>query len=294
MNWKQSYHPYALITVIFWALAYVFSRLAMVHFSPYPLGLLRYVVATIFLAFVVVIGKIRPPKIQDFPWFIACGAAGFFLYMLTFNRGTQLVPAATSSVVIATAPVMTAFLARIFFGEKLAPYQWGAIGIEFCGIIVLTWEDGGFQLNEGILWLLGAALALSTYNLLQRKVTKQYDAVTISSYSIFCGTAMLLIFAPQAVEELQSAPPGQYINLLVLGIFASALAYLSWAKAFAKAKNTASVSNYMFVTPFFTAVFGFVFAQEVPDGKTLLGGLIILCGVVLFFHKNFVAHQQKG
>ena len=74
MNWKQSYHPYALITVIFWALAYVFSRLAMVHFSPYPLGLLRYVVATIFLAFVVVIGKIRPPKAQDFPWFIACGA----------------------------------------------------------------------------------------------------------------------------------------------------------------------------------------------------------------------------
>ena len=151
MNWKQSYHPFALITVIFWALSYVFSRLAMAHFSPYPLGLLRYVVATIFLAFVVVFGKIRPPKAQDFPWFLACGATGFFLYMLTFNRGTQLVPSATSSVVIATAPVMTAFLARIFFGEKLAPYQWGAIFIEFCGIIILTWEDGGFQLNEGIL-----------------------------------------------------------------------------------------------------------------------------------------------
>lgn len=294
MNWKNSHHPFALITVIFWAMAFVFSRLAMAHFSPNGLGFLRYLVASVFLVLVVVIGRIAPPQKRHWPWFFCLGATGFFLYMVTFNHGTQLVPSATSSVIIATAPVMTALLARIFLGEKLAGYQWVAIGVEFCGIVVLTRENGGFQFNEGIFWLLGAALSISAYNLLQRKITKYYSAVAISSYSIFCGTLLLLVFAPEAMGQLQTAPPKQYLYLVILGVFSSALAYLSWAKAFSKAKNTAQVSNYMFVTPFFTAIFGFLFAGEVPDGKTILGGVIILCGVVLFFHQNFGLRRQKG
>lgn len=63
----------------------------------------------------------------------------------------------------------------------------------------------------------------------------------------------------------------------MLGIFSSAIAYVAWAKAFAKAKQTSQVSNYMFITPFLTSLLGLLIA-EVPDQSTLVGGTIILFG----------------
>ena len=129
---------------------------------------------------------------------------------------------------------------------------------------------------------MSAALALSIYNLLQRKLTKTYTALQASAYSIILGTCMLAVFAPTAIREVSQAPAMQYFYLAVLGVCSSAVAYVSWAKAFSKAKKTSQVSNYMFVTPFLTSILGFLLAGEVPDRATLVGGGIILLGVFLF------------
>ena len=172
--------------------------------------------------------------------------------------------------------------ARFVYREKLMKFQWLAIGVEFLGVAVLTLMNSTFSVNTGLLWLLLAALALSIYNLLQRKLTKSYTALQASSYSILFGTCMLAVFGPSAVEEVAKAPGIQYFYLAVLGIGSSAIAYVSWAKAFSKARKTSQVSNYMFVTPFLTSILGFLLAGEVPDRATLIGGSIILLGVLLF------------
>ena len=133
-----------------------------------------------------------------------------------------------------------------------------------------------------VFWLILGALELSGYNLIQRKLTKRYTALQTSTYSIFFGTLLLAIFAPNAIQEVSSAPAIQFVYLGVLGIGSSAIAYVSWAKAFSKAKQTSQVSNYMFITPFLTSIFGFLFADEIPDTATVIGGGIILLGVLLF------------
>ena len=48
------------------------------------------------------------------------------------------------------------------------------------------------------------------------------------------------------------------------------------------AEQTSQVSNYMFITPFLTSVFGFIITHEVPEPATIIGGGIILLGVFLF------------
>ena len=222
------------------------------------------------------------PRKRDIPWFLASGGIGFFFYMIAFNQGQGTVTAATGSVVIATVPVITALFAWFVYGEKLMRFQWCAIAVEFVGVAVLTLMNSTFSVNTGLLWLLSAALALSIYNLLQRKLTKTYTALQASAYSILFGTGMLAVFAPTAIREVSQAPAIQYFYLAVLGVCSSAVAYVSWAKAFSKAKKTSQVSNYMFVTPFLTSILGFLLAGEVPDQATLVGGGIILLGVFLF------------
>ena len=293
MDIKNSYRPYAMITVVFWSLAYAFTKLALQQFSSYSLGFLRYLIASAAMAVMVTAMKMKPPAKKDIPLFIAAGASGFFMYMVTFNTGAATVSSATGSVIVATAPVMTAFLASIIFHEKLRKYQWIGIAVQFAGVVVLTLMNDVFSVNSGLLWLFGAAVSLSIYNLLQRKLTKTYSPLQTAAYSIFFGTALLAVFAPTAFREIKGAPPEQFLYLAVLGIFTSAVAYLTWSKAFAKAKETTLVSNYMFLTPFLTSLFSFIIIGEIPDGATLLGGLIILAGIFVFnFGGRFVGRES--
>lgn len=282
MKLKRSYHVYAIITIIFWSLAYVPTRLALPYFSVYALGFLRYLIASCVLLVFILIYKIKAPKTADIKWFILSGAVGFFLYMITFNIGCKTVTACTSSIIIATVPMISALLARIIYQEQLRYVQIIAMIIEFVGVLVLTLMQGIFSINKGLIWLIAAALCLSFYNLLQRKLTKAYNWFQTSAYSIFTGTLMLGIFSQTALQEIQTAPPIQLMYIAILGIFSSAIAYVTWSLALKKAKKTSSVCNYMFITPFLVSLLGYVFAHEKLDMSAIIGGGIILFGVAIF------------
>ena len=279
---RDSFHPYAIITILCWSLAYVLTRMALPYFSAFSLGFLRYLAASAALVMIVAVMKMRLPRKADLRWFAVSGAAGFFIYMIAFNKGEETILASTSSMIIATVPIITAMLARLIYKERLCALQWAAIAMEFTGVLVLTIMKGGLLVNTGLFWLLLAAFSLSVYNLLQRKLTRTYTALQTSAFSIFLGTAMLAVFLPESIEEASAAPPIQLLYLVILGVFSSAIAYVAWSKAFAKAAKTSQVSNYMFATPFFTTLLGYLMAKEIPDGATLLGGAIILAGILVF------------
>ena len=294
MQLKNSFHPYAIITILFWSLAYVLTRLTLQYFSAFSLGFLRYAAASLALIVIVLALRISLPKKSDLKWFVLAGFFGFFLYMIAFNQGCKTVTAATSSVIIAIVPVITTLLARVFYHEKVSAIQWVATAVEFAGVVVLKLLDSAFSLSSGILWLLLAAVALSSYNLLQRKITKSYSGLQSSAFSIFAGTIMLAIFLPDSVREIRSAPPVQLLYVAILGIFSSAVAYLTWAQAMKKAKNTSSVSNYMFVTPFVTSLLGLWLAGETLSIPTIVGGAIIMTGVLIFNFGDRLAVKLRG
>jgi len=290
MSFRNSFHPYALVTIVFWSLAYVLTRLALQHFSIFSLGFIRYVIAVCILAVIAYFIRIKLPSKNDIPVFILSGCFGFFIYMIVFNAGQAVVSSATGSVIISTVPVITALFACFMYNEKLKLFQWIAIFVEFIGVAVISLMDNALSLNPGVVWLLLAAVSLSLYNILQRRLTKNYTALETTTYSILSGTILLAVFAPAAMREISHAPMVQYVYIAVLGIGSSAIAYLAWAKAFSKARHTAQVSNYMFLTPFLASIFGFILAGEIPDSVTLIGGGIIISGMVIF---NFGEHFYR-
>ena len=296
MKLKDNYQIYAIITIFFWSSAFVFTRLALRYFSPLSLGFLRYFIASVSLLFFTLIVKIKIPNRADIKWFIIAGFFGFFFYMIAFNFGSAVVSASTCSLIIATAPVITTLFARIIYKEKLKIIQYVAIIIEFIGVGVLTVMNGVFSINTGLIWLILASIALSIYNLLQRKLTGKYSAIQTSIFSIWFGTILLLIFLPNSITEIKNIPLTQIIYLIILGVFCSAVAYISWTYAFSKAKNTSSVTNYMFLTPFLTTLMGILIAKEIPDFATIVGGIIIIIGMFIynFFDKIILKISKTG
>ena len=282
MRGKPSYHLYAAITILFWSMAFVFTRLALKHFSADALGLLRYLIASAALLVVALFTRMKPPALRDVPWFLLSGAVGFAVYMMVFNRGSQSVSSSTGSVILATTPILTALLARWIYKEKLRGLQYAANGVSFLGVAVLTVLRGGFTLGGGLVFMFASALLVAIYNLLQRRLTRTYTALQSTTYSIFAGTLMLCVYLPQAIPEVRTAAPEQFLYLAILGIFSSAVAYCAWAKALSLAENASSVSNYMFITPFLTTLLGLWIAGEPLELSTAVGGALIIGGLLLF------------
>jgi len=273
---------YAIGTILLWSTAFVLTKIALGYFSPSSIGVLRYLCASIIFMIFAFAKRIGLPDLKDVPFFLISGAMGFTLYMTFFNIGAGSISPATASILIATAPVITAVLSTIVFKEKIRALGWIAIVIEFGGILVLTLWDGVFTINIGVLWMLGAAICISVYNLFQRHTTKKYTALQTTAYSIFAGTLFLLINIPHAAVQLVSAPVRPLLAILFMGIFPSAIAYLWWSQALSTAEKTSDVTNFMFVTPFLATFLGFLLIGEIPTLSTIVGGVIILAGLFMF------------
>jgi drug/metabolite transporter (DMT)-like permease len=281
MRYRLS-HFYAICTVFLWASAYVFTKVALNYFTAFSLGFLRYLVAAIVLIIAASIKKIGLPDIKDIPKFILSGLLGFTLYMIAFNIGSKTLSSTTSSIIIATVPILTALFASISLKEKLRALSWIAILIQFSGILILTLWNGLLSINIGVIWMFGAALLLSGYNITQRQYTKKYTAFQSTTYSIVAGAILLSVFSSEGISQIIQAPLNQVFVVLYLGIFPGAVAFICWSKALAIAKKTSDVSNYMFVTPLLSLMLGYIIIYEVPDIATYVGGPIIIFGLLIF------------
>jgi len=291
MKLKENPHIFAIFTILLWSSGFVFTRLALRYFTPLSLGFLRYAFASIPLIFFALFIKQKMPEKRDIKWFILAGFFGFFSYMVTFNIGSVTATASTCSLIIATSPVITTLLARIFYKEKLKMIQYIAIIIEFTGVGVLTLLNGIFSINTGLIWLIIASVSLSIYNLVQRKLIKKYPAIQATIFGIWFGTFLLMIFMPNSIAEIKTAPMIQILYLIILGVFASAVAFVSWTYALSKAANISTVTNYMFITPFSVTLLGMLLANETPDFATICGGLIIMIGMFIY---NFYGKIKRN
>lgn len=283
MNIKCKVNLLAIATVILWASAFPFSKVAMEYFSPNILGCLRICAASIFLIILGTINHLHLPRKRDIYKFFLSGALGFTLYMLTFNVGLRTLTSATSSIIMAMTPVMTAIGALFLYREKIPLTGWAAIAVEFVGILVLTLWDGVLSINIGILWTLCTAVLFCGYNLYQRKLLSQgYTPLEVTIYSITAGAILFLPFLPGGIKEISHAPLSHILVVIYLGVFPNAIAAFTWGKALLTANKTSDVTNFMFVTPLIATVMGFLILREFPSPGTFAGGGLILGGLLLF------------
>ena len=91
MKFKESFHPYAMATILLWSFAYVGTTLALESYEPLTLGFLRYVVASVVMLVYVLINRIKPPRLKDWIWIAVAGGCAYTLNSVFFKIGTRLV-----------------------------------------------------------------------------------------------------------------------------------------------------------------------------------------------------------
>lgn len=279
----------AFLTVLFWSSAYVFTKTALEYYSFTALAVLRCFIASSCLAAVLALTQpqnmFRVP-LSAIPVLLASGAAGFAVYILVFNKGSALLNPTTGCIIISTSPIMTAIMARFCLQEKMGFLKWLAIALAFGGILIMSLWYGDFLISEGLGWMLGAALLISIYSLLQRRLTRRFSPLQVTTYSFWAATLLLMPFFTRTLAELRSAPLSHIALAFFLGVCPSAAAYLLWTKALALSPRTSAVSNHMFLTPFLTLVLEYIVNGTWPGPATFAGGTLIMASLLLFLYAS--------
>ena len=272
----------AMLATFLWASAFPATRYALQYYSPVSLMVMRFAAASITLGIVGVIKGISLPKLKDIPMFIASGLTGVFLYSYLFNTGSVSVPAGVSSFIIASSPVFTLLLTRVFLKEIVKPLCWIGVLISFLGLAVVTLtQTTEFSFDIGVILVILAALSSGTYSTIMRVLTKSYTALEATTYTIIAGTLGTLFFLPTAIREIPDSNLTVNLVVLFMGVFPAAVAYLAWSYALAKAKKTAHVTVFSYLIPLISALLAYVWLRETLSIYTLIGGLVIIGGMLL-------------
>lgn len=272
-----------LVQVILWGTAFPMIKIALTELSAPHLTLLRHLVAS--AAFVPLLlafrARLRPER-RDLPYFFLLGVLGYTVYHLALNFGQTQVSAGAASLIIATAPAITALLAVFMTGERLPALGWLGSLVSFAGVALIVVGDSGAGVRfNAYAWLIVvAAVATSLYAIMQRRMFARYRPIEVAAFATWAGTVPMLAFAPGVVADVAAASPAPLLATLYIGVFPSAVAYTIFAFALSRAPVTL-VTAALYLVPVFSLLASWLLVSEVPGLLTALGGSVAIGGVVL-------------
>ncbi|UFS58858.1 DMT family transporter [Subtercola endophyticus] len=269
-----------LSVVVLWASAFPAIQVASPELGVVGLSVARLAIAAVALLVVAPFLHVRLPRRRDLGLIVACGFFGMTAYQLLLNWGELSVPAGTSSIIVAAAPLVSVTIAVIAFGERLSPIRIVGSAVAIAGVLVVCLARAGISLSASVWIVVAAMLVQGIYHPLTRPLLKRYSGLEVATYGMVIGTVMTLPFVPFGLEQLLSAPPPAWLAAAYLGLLPSALGFVLWGYAVARLPVVASTSLLYLVPPVAVGI-SFVWLGELPVASELVGGLIVIAGVVL-------------
>lgn len=270
-----------VLTILIWSASFPAIKAAFHYLSPGHIALLRFIVGSVALGIYAIATGMRPPHPKDWPRIGLLGLLGVTFYHGFLNYGLVTVTSGSASILVNSAPIFTAILASIFLRERLGPIGWIGFALCLSGVAIISYGEGeGFRLSRGALLLVASAISLSFNVILQKPLFSRYAPVQIASYSVWCGTLGLLVFAPGLREAVRGLPAGIIMDMVYLGVFPVGLVYVTWAYVLSR-MPVARASSYLYALPVVTGIIAWVFLHEAPRPLSIPGAAAALAGVAL-------------
>ncbi|MHC8332250.1 DMT family transporter [Pseudomonas sp. LB3P25] len=264
-------------------------------YEPGHLALLRFLLASAFMAVVAVVRGISLPNRRDLPLLFTLGFFAVSLHHVALNFGQQSVSAGASSVLAQSTPLFSTLLARFVFKDRVSAWRWGCVFLGLIGVVIVVAGDHGLGSIDAHGWLiLLAAVSWSFYFALHKHHSRRYDGLTLVCYTVWFGTLLLLVYLPGLVSQVVTAPIEVQLAVIGLGIFPSALAYLAWAYVLTHVDLSRATMTLYLIPPTAMAIASFALGER-PTLMIIGGALVVLVSVLaLNLERRPVVAQVTG
>jgi drug/metabolite transporter (DMT)-like permease len=193
--------------------------------------------------------------------------------------GLNHIPLAEFIAIIFAAPFFVAILTPILLRERVAGRAWLAIGMGFCGILIVT-RPTPDHFHIAHLTTLFCAASTATLSVTARRL-----AVTESMFALnfYLYPAIILVYFLPTVWGWQTPTPLDWGLFAALGFTATAAL---WCVIIAvRHAKPAVIAPIDYIRIVWTIAVGWLFWDEIPDAMTWLGILVIAaCGLYIVTH----------
>ena len=297
----------ALFAIVAWSVTFTNIRALLADFSSLEILVVRFTMAWAVLwawSFGGGGSRRRLSSRRDELLFVGMGFTGIAGYQFLENCAIFYTSASNIAIFVSFAPIATAVVTWIFVRDKslTALFLFGslvAVGgaalVSLAGVTTLSFNP------VGDFMAMGAMLSWGFYSLLMELVNRRgIPPVVAIRKSLFWALVML---APVVVwgttESGMSAlggsfgvnlslqvnlsrfsSPMNWVNLVFLGVFASAVCFVLWNMA-CKVLGTVRTSIGLYLTPIIGVLVAMLFLGERVSWMEVCGGVLILVGVAV-------------
>lgn len=278
-------HTAALATAGVWGTTFISTKVLLADFAPVEILFFRFALGLLAL-WAVCPRRLHTKKGQEI-WFAGAGLCGVTLYFLLENIALTMTMASNVGVIVAVSPLFTALLSRLLLGgEPLGPGFFAGLAAALAGVVLITYNGSAVLALSpvGDLLALLAALVWSFYSVITRRIAAfGYGTVQTTRRIFFYGLLLMLPALPFLGEgwSLEGlARPVNLLNLLYLGLGASALCFVTWNFALRRL-GAVKTSVYIFLVPVITVFTSALVLDEPVTPLALAGTGLTLLGLFL-------------
>ncbi len=282
---ELSGHLIALATICVWGSTFIFSKTLLDVFTPVQIMLLRFFVA--YAVLWCMYPKTEKTTARDNLGIFFMSLFADTVYFLCENNALRYTLASNVSILVASAPIWTAVLAHFFIkGNKLRKNTVygslialvGVALVVFNGTVVLKFNPFGDMLS------MAAAICWALYSVMITHYVHRFSSFFLMRRMTFFAiltTLPLAFFMGELNMPLyEFADPHKLFCIVCLGILGSGISYVTWNIA-TRRLGIVKVNTYIYVNPFVTLVTGALFLHEPITLMSVIGALLIICGVII-------------
>lgn len=284
----DSAYLYAILAILFWSTVATAFKLTLQYLSVLGLLFFSSCFAFLFLAIYRCFSKGKQAFADVLPNLKGSFGAGLlnpFIYYLMLFYAYKRLPAQQAQVLNYTWAIILPLFSMVIFKERFKRLDFVALFLSFFGVMVFASkgrlrdmkidDPWGFTiaLSSSIIWALYWILNLKDKRETSQKLMYNF---LIGSVFIFIYSIFAISFGQQSWFLPQRKASFGIIGALYVGLFEMGLTFMIWNNALKKAKNKATISNMIFITPFVSLLFIALILGEEIHLATVAGLLIII------------------
>lgn len=286
----------ALITILIWGTTFISTKVLLTALSSIEILFLRFVIGYLALWLAAPRRLVLTERKQE-GWFAAAGLCGVALYYGFENLALSMTQASNVGVIISIAPFFTVLFSAVFLKQKRPGLRFflGFL-MAMAGILLISFNQQAVEihpLGDGLAVI--AAMIWAIYCLISRKISELgYNVLLTTRRTFFYGLVLMLpLVMTQFSADFQIlSEPSVLLNLVFLGLGASALCFVTWNYAVG-ILGSVKTSVTIYIVPVITAVASAWVLHEPLTPRVILGLGLTLGGLLLSQKINQEKEQKE-